>query len=209
MIRLLLVDDHVILRTSLRNMLEREADIDVVGEASDGEEALAQTRELSPDVVLMDVAMPKLSGAEATRRIVEENQGVKVLILSTHTERRFVSHLLNMGALGFISKATDIDELVLGIRTVMTGVRYLSLDIATTLESSLPDKASQAKLGRREIDVLKLVAQGLASSEIAKILFIATGTVEVHRSNIMAKLDLHSIAELTQYALRYQLIYNN
>jgi two-component system NarL family response regulator len=206
MIRLLLVDDHTILRESLRTIFQREPDIDVVGEAVDGEAALARVHELSPDVVLMDIAMPGLNGIETTLRMVSESPEIKVLALSTHIERRFVTHMLNAGALGYINKAAGVEELLLGIRTVMTGARYLSRDIATILKNTPPDKASQARLGRREIDVLKLIAQGQTSAEVAKILFITTGTVEVHRSNIMEKLDLHSIAELTRYALRESLI---
>ena len=206
MIRLLLVDDHAILRQSLRAILELEPDIEVVGEAGEGETALALARELAPDLVLMDFAMPGLNGVETTSRMVKESPKVKVLALSSHLERRFVSYLLNAGASGYVSKAAGIDELLLGIRTVMTGTRYLSQDVAAMLEATPPDKASQARLGRREIDVLKLIAQGLGSPEIANLLHIASGTVQVHRENIMQKLDLHSIAELTQYALREVLI---
>ncbi|TRZ56625.1 MAG: DNA-binding response regulator [Rhodocyclaceae bacterium] len=206
MIRLLLVDDHMIFRESLRTILEREPDIAVVGEASDGETALALARELLPDLVLMDVSMPGLNGIEATLQIVNESLGVRVLALTTHQERRFVAHMLNAGALGYVSKAAGRDELIRAIRTVMAGKRYLSEEIATMLDATPPDKASQAKLGRREIAVLKLIAQGQTSPDIAKNLYIALGTVEVHRHQIMQKLDLHSIAELTQYAIREHLI---
>ena len=205
-IRLLLVDDHTLMRATLRTTLEREPDIDVVGEAGDGETTLAQLRELTPDLVLMDISMPGLNGIETTLKIVSEHPGVKVLALSTYLERRFVAHMLNAGALGYISKTARIEELLLGIRTAMLGQRYLSSEIAAMMANTPPDKASQARLGRREIAVLKLIAQGRTSPEIAKTLYIATATVEVHRSNIMEKLDLHSIAELTQYAIREALI---
>ena len=206
MIRLLLVDDHTLMRAALRSTLEREPDMEVVGEADDGETALAKLRELTPDLVLMDISMPGLNGIEATLKIVKEHPGIKVVALSTYMERRFVAHMLNAGALGYISKTAHIEELLLGIRTAMLGQRYLSPEIAAMMANTPPDKASQARLGRREIAVLKLIAQGLSSPEIAKTLYIAAGTVDVHRGNIMEKLDLHSIAELTQYAIREALI---
>ena len=205
-IRLLLVDDHSLMRAALRETLEREPDIEVVGEAGDGETALAMLHELSPDLVLMDRSLPGLTGIEATLRIISEHRVIKVLALSTYLERRFVAHILNAGALGYISKTARIEELLLGVRTVMLGKRYLSSEIAAVMANTPPDKASQARLGRREIAVLKLIAQGRSSPEIAKALYIATGTVEVHRSNIMEKLDIHSIAELTRYAMREALI---
>ena len=205
-IRLLLVDDHSLMRAALRETLEREPDIEVVGEAGVGETALAMLHELSPDLVLMDISMPGLNGIEATLNIISERPGIKVLALSTYLERRFVAHILNAGALGYISKTARIEELLLGVRTVMLGKRYLSSEIAAVMANTPPDKASQARLGRREIAVLKLIAQGRSSPEIAKALYIATGTVEVHRSNIMEKLDIHSIAELTRYAMREALI---
>ena len=205
-IRLLLVDDHSLMRAALRETLEREPDIEVVGEAGDGETALAMLHELSPDLVLMDISMPGLNGIEATLNIISERPGIKVLALSTYLERRFVAHILNAGALGYISKTARIEELLLGVRTVMLGKRYLSSEIAAVMANTPPDKASQARLGRREIAVLKLIAQGQSTPQIAKTLFIATGTVEAHRGNIIEKLDLHSIAELTQYAIREALI---
>ena len=206
MIRLLLVDDHLIMRESLRMIFDSEPDIEVVGEASDGEEALAQVRKLAPDLVLMDVAMPGLNGIEATRRILTENPAVKVLALSTHQERRFVAHMLNAGARGYVSKVDGREELIRGVRTVVAGKRYLSTEVAAMLDVSPPDKATQAKLSRREIAVLELLVHGQISSEIAKALFISSNTVDTHRRHIMQKLGLHSIAKLTQYAIRENLV---
>ena len=205
-LRLMLVDDHALIRESLRTTLAREHDITVVGEAGDGETALKMARELAPDMVLMDVAMPGLNGVETTLRMATENRGVKVLALSSHLERRFVTHMLNAGALGYINKAAGIHELLQGIRTAARGKRYLSEDVAEMLANVPPDKASQARLGRREIEVLKLIAKGESSPAIAQILHIATGTVEAHRAHLMEKLDLHNIAELTTYAIREALI---
>ena len=185
MIRLMLVDGHTILRASLRALLDREPDIGVVGEAGDGETALALARKLAPDLLLMDIALPGLSGIETTLRITSESPAVKVLVLSAHTERRFVAHMLNAGASGYVSKTASTEELLLGIRTAAAGTRYLSDQVAAMLANTPPDKASQAKLGRREIAVLDLIAKGWNSPAIAKTLNIAISTVETHRSNIM------------------------
>ena len=206
MIRLILVDDHAIVRESLRTVLEREPDIEVVGEAGDGVAALERVRELSPDLVLTDITMSGLDGIELARRIASERPEVKVLALSTHLDRRFVVQMLEAGALGYVNKAAGRDEVLQGIRAVAAGNRYLCQECAAMLVKSPADNGTQAKLGRREIEVLKMIARGETSTAIAESLYIAPGTVEVHRRNIMRKLDLHKIAELTQYAIREGLI---
>ena len=206
MIRLILVDDHAIVRESLRAVLEREPDIEVVGEAGDGVAALERVRELSPDLVLTDITMPGFDGIELARRIASEHPEVKVLALSTHLDRRFVVQMLEAGALGYVNKAAGRDEVLQGIRAVAAGNRYLCQECAAMLVKSPADNGTQAKLGRREIEVLKMIARGETSTAIAESLYIAPGTVEVHRRNIMRKLDLHKIAELTQYAIREGLI---
>lgn len=204
MIRLLLVDDHKIVREALCSVLEREADITVVGQAGDGETALALVPELLPELVLMDIAMPGISGIEATRRIVAENPSVRVLALSTYFDRRIVTQMLEAGAAGFVNKAVGRDELLQGIRAVAAGKPYLCQEIASMLVKT--QSGAETQLGRREIEVLQLLVDGSTSAEIATRLHIATSTVEVHRRNIMRKLDLHSIAELTKYAIRQGLI---
>ena len=206
MIRLLLVDDHAIVRESLRAVLEREPDIEVLGEAGDGETALARVRELAPDLVLTDITMPGFDGIELTRRIKSERAAVKVLALSTHLDRRFVAQMLDAGAQGYINKAAGRDELLRGIRAVAAGERDLCQEVAAMLLKSPAGDGAQAKLGRREIEVLKKIALGETSTAIAESLYIAPGTVEVHRRNILRKLDLHNIAGLTQYAIREGLI---
>ncbi len=204
MIRLLLVDDHKIVREALCSVLEREPDITVVGQAGDGEKALALVAELLPQVVLMDIAMPGMSGIEATRQIVAEFSGVNVLALSTYFDRRIVTQMLEAGAGGFVNKAAGRDELLQGIRAVVAGKPYLCQEIAALLVK--PQGGAETQLGRREIEVLQLLVDGSTSAEIADRLHIATSTVEVHRRNIMRKLDLHSVAELTKYAIRQGLI---
>lgn len=204
MIRLLLVDDHKIVREALSSVLEREPDIAVVGQAGDGETALQLVAELMPQVVLMDIAMPGISGIEATRQIVAKFAGVNVLALSTYFDRRIVTQMLEAGAGGFVNKAAGRDELLQGIRAVAAGKPYLCQEIASMLVK--PQGGTETQLGRREIEVLQQLVDGSTSAEIADRLHIATSTVEVHRRNIMRKLDLHSVAELTKYAIRQGLI---
>jgi two-component system NarL family response regulator len=204
MIRLLLVDDHKIVREALCSVLEREADITVVGQAGDGETALELVAELKPLLVLMDIAMPGMGGIEATRQIRSRHSGVNVLALSTYFDRRIVTQMLEAGAGGFVNKAAGRDELLQGIHAVVEGKPYLCQEIASMLVK--PQGGAETQLGRREIEVLQLLVDGSTSAEIADRLQIATTTVEVHRRNIMRKLDLHSVAELTKYAIRQGLI---
>ncbi|MFA7270247.1 MAG: response regulator transcription factor [Sterolibacterium sp.] len=204
MIRLLLVDDHKIVREALCSVLEREPDISVVGQAGDGETALVLVAELLPNVVLMDIAMPGISGIEVTHRIMSAYTEVNVLALSTYFDRRIVTQMLEAGAVGFVNKAAGRDELLQGIRAVVAGKPYLCQEIAAMLVK--PQGGAETQLGRREIEVLQMLVDGSTSAEIAGRLHIATSTVEVHRRNIMRKLDLHSVAELTKYAIRQGLI---
>ena len=206
MIRLLLADDHTMVRESLREVLERESDIQVVGEAGDGETALALVHQLLPDLVVADISMPGLDGIALTQRIRLECKGVKVLALTTHLDRRYLVQMLDAGALGYVNKAAGRSELLLGVRAVAAGNRYLCQECAAMLVTTTAGPGALAKLGRREIEVLKMIARGQTSAAIAESLFIAVGTVEVHRRNIMRKLELHNIAELTQYAIREGLI---
>lgn len=206
MIRLLLADDHTIVRESLREVLAREPDIEVVGEAGDGTQALLRVHELMPDLVVTDISMPGLDGMALTQRILLECPGVKVLALTTHLDRRYVMQMLDAGALGYVNKAAGRNELLLGVRAVAAGNSYLCQECAAMLVKTPLNKGVEAKLGRREIEVLKMIAKGETSAVIADSLFIAVGTVEVHRRNIMRKLDQHNIAGLTQYAIREGLI---
>lgn len=206
MIRLILTDDHTIFRQSLRFLLDLEADIEVLGEASNGESALALVRELAPALVLMDIDMTGINGVEATRRITSEYPHVRVLALSAHLDRRFVVQMLAAGAQGFVNKSAGREDLLRGIRSVAAGHRYLCQDIAAMLLNAPEGNSASSRLGRRETDVLKRIADGQTSAEIGGALYIAPGTVDVHRRNIMRKLDLHNIAELTKYALREGLV---
>ncbi|MQY50625.1 response regulator transcription factor [Rhodocyclus tenuis] len=205
--RVLLVDDHKILREALGSVLERENDLALIGEASEGDEALRLSRELKPDVVVMDIGLPLVSGIEVTRRLLRDHPDIRVLALSTFSDRRIVLQMLDAGASGYIVKSAGRDELLRGIRSLAQGRTYICPEVAAIVVDSVrgrkpTQRINGERLGRREREVLQLLADGRTSPEIAGTLHIATSTVEVHRRNIMRKLDLHSVAELTKYAIR-------
>jgi len=207
-VRVLLADDHGIIRQGLRSLLEGEADVEVVGEAEDGRAALQLVRELVPDIVVMDIAMPNLNGVEATRQIVGEFPETRVIALSVHSRRRFVADMLRAGASGYVLKECLFEELLRAIRAVVQGGTYLSPRItgvivddyvtrlSTTAESPL------AVLTDREREVLQLLAEGKSTKQIALNLHVSNKTIEANRRQIMEKLNIHSVAELTKYAVR-------
>lgn len=202
-IRVLLVDDHRILREALRLTLAREPDLDVVGEASDAREAVEGARELRPDVVVLDIGLPDVSGLEAAVRLRRLSAPPHIVALSAHTDKRFVSEMLRSGAQGYVTKSAPAQELLRAVRAVAGGGSYLCPEVAGALVSEVRALGGEAaRLGRREIEVLRLLAGGARSADIAQQLHISAATVEVHRRNIMRKLDLHSVAELTRYAVR-------
>ena len=206
-IRLMLVDDHKILRDALRAVLEHEADIVLVAETDDPNKVISLAREHQPDIVVMDIGLPQTSGIEVTRHLLQELPGIKVLGLSTFSERRIILEMLDAGASGYVVKSAGQDELLRAIRALSLGRTYLCPEVSAVVVNTMrgrkiSEKPQDEQLGRREREVLKLLAEGSTSPEIASVLNIATSTVEVHRRNIMAKLDLHSVAELTKYAIR-------
>lgn len=208
-IRVLLVDDHTILRQGIRSLLEREPDVEVVGEAGDGQEAVEKAAQLKPDVVLMDIGLPRLNGIEATRRIRSDNADIRVLVLSMHEDDEYVGPLMQAGASGYVLKRSAAGELVTALRAVSQGHTILHPQLARmAFDPKAPAGRRQNYDGltEREIEVLKLVAEGLTNQEIADRLFISIKTVQAHRANIMEKLDLHDAVELTKYAIRKGLI---
>jgi DNA-binding NarL/FixJ family response regulator len=208
MLRVLLAEDHQLVRQGLRAMLEQETDIEIVGEAQNGQEAVEMAKKYRPKIVVMDIELPRLNGLEATRRIVEEMPDVKVLVLSVHTDRRSVSKALRYGASGYMQKDSAFEELARALRTVGRGKTYLSPSITGVLVEDyvrvIPKEvaAKPTNLTPREREVLQLIAEGHTTKEIASLLSVSVKTVETHRRNIMRKVNLHSVAELTKYAVQ-------
>ncbi|MDH5275843.1 MAG: response regulator transcription factor [Gammaproteobacteria bacterium] len=207
--RVVIADDHSMLREALVHVLQHEGDIEVVGQADNGRQAVEMARDLAPDVLVMDIGMPDLNGVGATARIVARHPAIKVIALSAYSERRFVSEMFRAGAAGYVTKNAASTELLRAIRAVIKGDHYVCPELAAILvEVPQPVKpegltvTEQPVLGRREKEVLQLIAEGLRGAEIARKLNLASSTVEVHRRNIMRKLDLHTIADLTRYAIR-------
>ena len=211
-IRLLLVDDHQIVRAGLRMLFMAESDIDIVGEVDNAEEAIQAVRELEPDVVLMDIAMPGMSGIEATRRIKEAKPDIAVLALTMHEDEQYFFEMLNAGASGYMPKRAAPDDLVSAIRVVSQGNVFLYPSLAKLLvrdylERSEPGAQREADvLTPREREVLTLIAEGLTSRQIAEALTISPKTVDRHRENIMRKLNLRGRVELVKYAIKKGLI---
>jgi DNA-binding NarL/FixJ family response regulator len=208
-IRVLLADDHNVLREGLRSLLQQEPDIDVVLDVADGRTAVNETQRLAPDVVVMDISMPGLNGIDATRKIAGDLFNAKVLCLSVHREKSLVQAMLEAGASGYLLKTSAADELIQAVRTVAEGGMYLSPPIAGDIveqqfRSTGTGNRSTAytELTEREREVLQLVAEGCHTKEIADRLHISPKTVLAHLENMMRKLDVDSIASLTRYALR-------
>jgi len=210
-IKILLADDHRLMREGLHDLLTREPDFTVVGEAATGEETVQLVRKLQPDVVLMDIAMPALSGAEATRRILCGPWPPKIIALSMYMEKQFVTDMLRAGASGYVLKDCAFSELALAIRTVAQGKTYLSPDIADLVveeavqhagSSTSSEESAFKVLTLREREVLQLLADGHTTKKIAAMLGVSVKTIETHRQHIMEKLDLRSVAALTKYAVR-------
>jgi DNA-binding NarL/FixJ family response regulator len=207
-IKILLADDHKIFRQGLRGLIAEEKDLAIVGEAEDGRDAIAQIAKLRPDVVIMDVGMPALNGIEATRQISREFPKTRVIALSMHVDEKFVAEMLRAGAVGYLCKKCDADELVAAIRTVAGGQTYLSPSISGTLVDSYVRNVSAtpasafSQLTDREREILQLLVEEKTIKEIAGELQLSVKTVHAHREHLMRKLDVQTIAGLTKYAVR-------
>ncbi|MBU1170057.1 MAG: response regulator transcription factor [Proteobacteria bacterium] len=207
-IRVILADDHIVTRSGIKVLLECDSRMTVCAEASSGREASKLCLELSPDVVIMDISMPDLNGMEATRQILSTNPGIRVIALSMHAHRRYISGMLKAGAVGYLLKTCSFEELVCAITTVVENKTYLSPSIAETvvkdyLNSSSVDQMSRtADLTGREKEVLQLISEGVPTREIAKRLFVSESTINTHRRQIMEKLNIHSVARLTKFAIQ-------
>ncbi len=203
-IEIILVDDHTILRDGLRNVIEKVAHLVVIGEANNGREALKLCAELKPDIVIMDVAMPDLNGIEATRQIVQANPECKVIALSMHSDKTFVKGMLKAGAYGYMLKDADSGELIKAIKTVSSNKKYICSKISGIVLNELLNNSQDKEIGlsQREKEILQLIAEGKSSKEIGEMLFLSSKTVDTHRKNIMDKLELRTLPELTKYAIR-------
>ena len=212
-IKVLVVDDHTIVRDGICALLALAGDIEVVGEAANGSEALKMVKELEPNVVLMDIAMPIMGGLEATRRIHKEFPKTRVLVLTQYDDKEYVFPVIEAGATGFISKAAASSELAMGIRSVYQGDSYLSPSVAKLLvedyQLGVGGRVSRdpyEQLTDREREVLKLVAEGYTTQEISDMLVVSPKTVEGHRTSLMAKLGIHNRVDLVKFALRKGII---
>jgi DNA-binding NarL/FixJ family response regulator len=207
--RVLLAEDHTIVRKGLLALLDSEAGIEVIGEAQDGREAVARAEQLRPDVVLMDITMPVLNGLEATRQIKKRFPEVKVLILTVHSDDEYIRQILRAGASGYLVKQAAPHELISAIEAIQRGESYLSPSVSKKVvdgyvqySAGAEEEDSYERLTGREREVLQLIAEGSSTRDIAQMLDLSVKTAETHRARIMDKLDIHSTAELTQYAIR-------
>lgn len=207
-IRILLADDHKIVRDGLRCLLEQQEDMEVVGEAENGRTAVELARTLSPNVAILDIGMPDLNGVDAAKKMTAKAPGVKVIALSMHSDRRFVEGMFRAGAAGYLLKDCAFEELARAVRAVAGGQTYLSPVISTVLVADYLTKSEAAEavdadvLTTREREVLQLLAEGHSTKAVAARLHVSVKTIETHRQRVMAKLDIHSIAGLTKYAIR-------
>jgi two-component system response regulator NreC len=207
-IKILLADDHKLLREGLRALIEEQRNMTVVAEAEDGRSAVRLAASLSPDIIVMDISMPGLNGIDATRRIAAENPGIKVIALSMHADRDFVVEMFKAGASGYLLKDCAFEELIHAIRAVSSKKAYLSSKLSDTMIKDYVNLFPKKKLSVfsaltvREREVLQLLAEGKSTREVAAKLNVSTKTVETFRRLIMKKLDIHTVAELTKYAIR-------
>ena len=206
-IRILIADDHRIIREGIRTLLNREKGIEVIAEAENGRMSVELAFELVPDVIVMDITMPDMNGIEATRQIKTRLPDVKILALSMHSDRRFVSGVIGAGAMGYLLKDCAFEELAHAIRTIVKGEMYLSPRITGIVMEDYLNRLDMSNsvvslLSEREREVLQLIAEGCSINQISKKLHLSVKTVESHRNNTMRKLDIHSVAELTKYAIR-------
>ncbi len=207
-LKVIIADDHMIVRDGLRSLLERQPDMEVVAEADNGRIALKLVKELSPDVVIMDIGMRELNGIDATRQIVKMSPGVKVLALSMYSDKRFIKGMLKAGASGYMLKDSAFKELIDAIRVIVENKIYISPSVANIItedylkQSPESDGSTRSLLSSRELEVLQLLVEGMSTKQIASSLRLSIKTIESHRSRIMKKIDVNNIADLTRYAIR-------
>lgn len=203
--KILIVDDHKIVREGLSSLIEENGGYEVVGQASNGRDAIKLARKINPDIVIMDVAMAEMNGIEATRQLTGLLPDIRVLALSMHSDSRYVKQMLEAGALGYLLKENAFEEIVTALHSLVAGKMYVSPQASGNMLQNLAQGRvdnTDSPLTAREKETLQLITEGHSTAEIADRLFISVKTVESHRKKIMDKLDMHSIAELTKYAIR-------
>ncbi|MBP1750516.1 MAG: two-component response regulator [Deltaproteobacteria bacterium] len=206
--KIIIADDHKIMREGLKALIEKQPDMEVAAEAQDGLAVTKLARKLIPQVIIMDIGMPEMNGIDATRQIISENKEIKIIALSMHSDRRFVLEMLKAGASGYLLKDSAFEELVNAVHTVMTGQSYLSPRITDIVVKEYLYNQSKSEstvfnvLTVREREVLQLLAEGKSTKQIASTLNLSVKTVETHRQQIMDKLEIRTVAELTKYAIR-------
>lgn len=203
-IKIVLVDDHKLLRDGLRNIIEQKSNMHIIGEASNGREAIKLCSKLCPDVIVIDVAMPEMNGIEAAKQIHKNQPNIKIIGLSMHSGKQFIQGMFKAGAFGYLLKDGDADELITAITAVIQNKKYLSKDINQDFLLLLKngELLEKTHLSSREKEVLQLIAEGKSSKKIGELLFLSSKTVDVHRNNIMKKTELYTIPELTKYAIQ-------
>jgi len=211
--RIVIAEDHTILREGLRSLLSSNANFEVVGEAGDGREAIRQVKKLKPDLILSDLSMPRMNGMEAIKEIKRESPATKILVLTVHRAEEYILATFRAGADGYLLKDSTHSELLMAVKKVLSGTRYISPEISEKViegyiegKKSLKSRTSWETLTQREREILKLIAEGYRNKEIAEDLCISVKTVEKHRANLMEKLDLHSIQALTTFAIEKGLV---
>jgi len=211
-VKVLVVDDHAVVREGIKMVLGSDPELEVVGEASSGEEAIEKVRELEPSVVVMDIGMPGLSGFEATRRIKQSHPDVKVLALTVHDSEAYVFQMLQAGATGYVVKRAPAADVISAVKEAYRGEAVLHPSVAKLLirdylsRVEKGEEASYDLLSDREREILKLIAEGETNKEIAEMLFLSIKTVQAHRANLMRKLGMHDRTELVKYAIRKGII---
>jgi len=211
-IRILIVDDHSIVRDGLRSLIENQGNMEVIGEANNGRKAVSLAKDLIPDVLVMDIAMPDLNGIDATQQILAKNQNIKIIGLSMYSDHRFVTRMLKSGAKGYLLKDCAFDELVLAINTIVQNQIYISpqiknVDLEELIQSDKKIKESRLDLlSSREREVLQIIAEGKSTKQIAGELHVSAKTIESHRQNIMNKLNIRNVVDLTKFAIQEGLI---
>ena len=205
--KILIADDHKVFRQGFKSLIEKHDKFDIVGEASNGFEATKLCKKLNPDIVIMDISMPKLNGIDATKEIKEFNNNIKIIILSMHSEKQLITHALNNGVSGYLLKSSTFDEIKYAIEEVIENNMFLSSKVAATvvkdyLSEDKPSNDSQSILTSRERQVLQLISEGNKAKEIASLLNVSVKTIDGYRANLMKKLDLHNVAVLTKYAIK-------